>query len=402
MRMTMMIGLVLMAALAAHAADWETISGADLSGWRAEGGEWTAQDGVITGRAPKDENCWLIYEAKEFADCEIAYEWRTPAPTNGGVQFRSHWLPRMPLKDGESAETAPRQIYGYQANIETRQRLASGRIICENGRGPLAEPGMDAAKTLKQRDWNTMRIVARGPKIEVFLNDTPACSIEDEKYLSGFIALQAFAFEAQEDVVTVEYRNIRVRDLGREGNWRALFDGKSLDGWKEWGEESWTVEDGAIIGRSGPKKSEGYLATVEQWKNFRVRGSFKMLGDGNFGLFYHSTITLRDDGYPVIAGVQGEVEPSWPGSTGWLYESYKRGWLIKPDHNTVAATAMRPNEWSEIEIRSKDSHVTTWVNGIQVLDFADDKPNLFEGSFALQLHTGGADGIMWKGLCVLD
>ena len=62
-----------------------------------------------------------------------------------------------------------------------------------------------------------------------------------------------------------------------------------------------------IDGHSGPKKSEGYLGTVETFKDFRVRGTFKMLGSGNYGLFYHSSITLKDDGYPVISGLQGEV-----------------------------------------------------------------------------------------------
>jgi hypothetical protein len=40
------------------------------------------------------------------------------------------------------------------------------------------------------------------------------------------------------------------------------------------------------------------------------------------------------------------------------------------------------------------------VNGVRALKFDDPKPNLTEGSFALQLHTGGVDGIAWKDLYV--
>ncbi|NLV41983.1 MAG: DUF1080 domain-containing protein [Candidatus Hydrogenedentes bacterium] len=387
---------------AALAADWEDITpGGDLAGWTALGGQWSVADGVVRGTAAKDENTWLLFGGREFRDFEVELEFRTPVPTNGGLQFRSHWLPR-PLKEGESAADAPKQMYGYQANVETRQRNGSGRLVDENGRGPLAEPSPESVKTLKQYEWNKMRVSARGGVIEVFLHDVSALRLEDEAYVGGFLALQSFAYEAKEDTAAVEYRNIRVKDYGREGKWRALFDGKSLAGWKEWGSEKWAVRDGEILGGSGPKKSEGYLATEETFKDFRVRGVFKTLGDGNFGLFYHSTITLKDDGYPVIAGLQGEVAPEYPSPSGWVYESYKRGWLVEPDLKSPQAMVLRPEQWNEIEIRTQGNHVTTWVNGMRVLDLTDQGQQLFEGSFALQLHSGGVDGILWKDLYVAE
>ncbi|MCL4694664.1 MAG: DUF1080 domain-containing protein, partial [Candidatus Hydrogenedentes bacterium] len=182
--------------------------------------------------------------------------------------------------------------------------------------------------------------------------------------------------------------------------WRALFNGENFDGWVEWGEEEWTVEDGVIAGRSGPKQSEGYLATEDTWKDFHVRGVFKMLGEGNYGLFYHSSIAYNEEQYPVISGLQGEVAPGYPSPSGWVYESYKRGWLVEPDMTHFAAYALNPDDWSEIEIKSQGNRIMTWVNGVRVLDWIDPAPNLSEGAFALQLHTGGAAGILWKDLYV--
>jgi hypothetical protein len=389
----------------AFAADWVSLTPDNsLDGWRVLAGEWSvSEDGVISGRAAKDQNCWLLYDKEEFSDFELSLEFRTPVPTNGGVQLRSHWLPRMPLAEGEEVNAAPRQMYGYQANIETRKRLGTGTLMEENGRGYLAEPSADAAKTLKQRDWNTMRILAQGPVVEVYLHDVLAARIEDEAFISGFIALQLFPYEAGEDFTEIEYRNVRIKNLRDDSNWRSLFDGTTLTGWKEWGSEKWSVEDGVIWGKSGPKRSEGYLSTDEIFKDFRVRGSFNMTGDGNYGLFYHSSIKLReDDGYPLIAGLQGEVDPGYPGPSGWVYESYKRGWLVKPDPTSMQSVAVRPGKWNTIEIRSEGNHVTTWINGIRVLDLVDEGQCLFEGFFALQLHTGGADGIGWKDLFVLN
>jgi len=104
----------------------------------------------------------------------------------------------------------------------------------------------------------------------------------------------------------------------------------------------------------------------------------------------------------VIAGLQGEVAPEYPSPSGWVYESYKRGWLVEPDLKSPQAMVLRPEQWNEIEIRTQGNHVTTWVNGMRVLDLTDQGQQLFEGSFALQLHSGGVDGILWKDLYVAE
>ena len=131
----------------------------------------------------------------------------------------------------------------------------------------------------------------------VWVNGVISAVLFDEAFLGGFVALQVAPLEDGKPG-EIRYRNIRIRDLGRTGRWRALFDGRTLGGWHNWGSEKWTVVDGAIQGRRGPKESEGYLATEETWRDFRVRGRFMMLGEGNYGLFYHSRIRLRDDERP--------------------------------------------------------------------------------------------------------
>ncbi|MCC6143910.1 MAG: DUF1080 domain-containing protein [Candidatus Hydrogenedentes bacterium] len=367
----------------------------NLSGWKILSGNWTATEGVITGKAFGDQPAWLLREG-DLNDFELDLEFRTPEAANGGVAFRCHGLPVTPHPKEEDAVSAPRQMYGYLANIETRQRAATGRILDMHGAGGLSETAEAAAAKLSQTEWNPMRIVARGSTIEVYLHGELAGSVEDEAFIGGGIALQVAGPEG----TAVEFRNVKLNDLGRLGEWRPIFNGKDLEGWDQWGQEEWLVEDGAIVGRSGPKKSEGYLATKEIFSKVRVRGQVKMLGEGNFGLFYHSTVTYKDDGYPVISGVQGEVQPEWPGATGWIYESYKRGWLVEPDPTTLGAMALRPGQWNAYEIRVDGPRATTWVNGIRVLDYTDPAPNLHEGALALQLHTGGVDGILWKDLMV--
>lgn len=367
----------------------------DWEAWEPLAGKWTKEGEVILGRS-SEETAYLRTKA-EYADFDLALEFFTPNPAEGGVTFRGHWLPKLPAAAGAAPADLPRTAYGYRATIDTG---VAERTACVTNAGSgqsLVGTSPEAHKALRPGEWNLLEIHARGPVIETVLNGVTANRLFDESFLQGYIILKVSPAEKE-----VRFRRCRIANLGRLGQWRSLFNGRNLDGWRNWGEEEFTVEDGVILGRSGPKKSEGYLCTEESWKDFRVRGRFRMYGEGNFGLFYHSTITLREDGFPVISGVQGEVEPSYPGSTGWHYESYRRGWLVQPDRGQVGAWALRPGQWNEIEIRCVGNRVTSWVNGIRTSDFFDPQPQVFEGGFALQLHTQGVDPIAWKELYVTD
>ena len=360
------------------------VEGALRGVWRVEGDE-------LVGRAEAGEEAWWRAPGT-FWDFELEVEFKTTDAAHGGVAYRAHWLPKV------SAQGAgPDRMYGYCAAIDTHG-AGTGRIDDVNGRAELVAPAEDAHDALDRDGWNQLTVRALKGVSEVRINGVTASSLFDEAMIGGLVGLRVISMA--DEAAEIHFRNFRIRDLGRAGAWRELFDGKTLDGWKNWGSEKWEVVDGSIQGRRGPKESEGYLATTERWRDFRVRGEFRMLGEGNYGLFYHSTIRLREDGYPMIAGIQGEVEPSYPGSTGWHYESYRRGWLIRPDTAQVAAYALRPDEWNAIEIRSKGNRITSWVNGFRVVDFWDGSPQLFEGSFALQLHTGEGAGIDWRGLFV--
>jgi hypothetical protein len=362
-------------------------------GWEVLTGEWTFDGGLIVGRADGGD-AWLQMDGF-YNDFTLELEFRTPEACNGGVQIRSHWLPK-------EVDLKPNVFYGYQYNIDTGEKGGTGVIIDQNGDGGLVVASPEAQKAVKATDWNHMRIEARGNVMSLWINGVKANHINDEKFLGGHIALQVMPLE--EGIGEIHYRNIKINDLGRTGDWRSIFNGRSLKGWEVYGTERFDVEDGVIIGRSGPKKSEGYLLTKETWTDFRVRGSFKMLGAGNFGLFYRSTITLREkDGYPIISGIQGEVDPAYPGPSGWHYESYRRGWLHEePQKESMRGYAAPPDTWGEIEIRCIGNRTTSWINGIRIVDFYDPNPQVFEGGFALQLHAGGVEGIMWKDLFVLE
>lgn len=175
---------------------------------------------------------------------------------------------------------------------------------------------------------------------------------------------------------------------------QSIFNGRNLDGWRVHGTELWYVEDGDLVCESGPDEQYGYLATEKIYKDFELTLEFKQEADGNSGVFFRSSL----DG-TRISGWQAEVAP--PGLwTGGIYESYGRGWLIKPDEATDGVVKM--GEWNHMKLRVVGDHVTTWLNGVEMIDLVDAKIGEAEGVIALQIHDGGGIRVRWRNLYVSE
>jgi hypothetical protein len=174
----------------------------------------------------------------------------------------------------------------------------------------------------------------------------------------------------------------------------SLFNGRDLDGWTVHGTELWYVEGGELICESGPDAHYGYLRTDATYTDFELSLEFKQDADGNSGVFFRSTL----DGV-VITGWQAKVAP--PGLfSGGIYESYGRGWLIQP--NPEKDTVLRMGEWNEMRVRIVGGHVTTWLNGTEMIDLVDEKIGAAIGHIALQIHDGGGIKVRWRNLRVLE
>lgn len=169
-----------------------------------------------------------------------------------------------------------------------------------------------------------------------------------------------------------------------------LFNEKDLSGWTIYGTEKWYVEDGLLICESGPDQAYGYLGTEREFKNFELTIEFKQGANGNSGVFFRSSIEGTK-----IAGWQAEVAP--PGSnTGGIYESYGRGWLIKPDPEKDKA--LKFGDWNKMKIRVVDDSVTTWLNGQEMISLTDEKIAGATGIIALQIHSGGGIKVCWRNI----
>ena len=169
---------------------------------------------------------------------------------------------------------------------------------------------------------------------------------------------------------------------------KSIFNGQDLKGWTIHGTEKWYVENGELVCESGPDKQYGYLSTNKKYKNFILELKFKLEANGNSGVFIRSDIEGTK-----ISGWQVEVAPSAL-HTGGIYESYGRGWMIKPAPEKEKV--LKPTDWNDMRIEVLGDKVTTFLNGEQMVELEDEKIGKANGFIALQIHDGGGIKVRWK------
>ena len=169
-----------------------------------------------------------------------------------------------------------------------------------------------------------------------------------------------------------------------------IFNGKNLDGWIVHGSEKWYVDEGELICESGPNEKYGYLSTVKFYNDFILTLDFKQESNGNSGVFFRSRIEGTK-----ISGWQVEVAPP-KNNTGGIYESYGRGWLIKPDLRKD--NILKMGKWNHMKIKVVGSSVTTWLNGTKMVELDDKQIGQGKGAIALQIHDGGGIKVRWKNI----
>ena len=174
-----------------------------------------------------------------------------------------------------------------------------------------------------------------------------------------------------------------------EEGFTSLFDGKDLTGWVKPASEdcSFSVEDGAIVGRTNGKlKKNEFLCTPKAYGDFVLKAKVK-LRNGNSGIQFRSA--RADDG--AVAGPQADVAD---GYWGLLYEERRRG-ILERYPKEEAEKLIKNGDWNDFRIEAKGKHVRIFINGTKVIDRKDEA---FEakGIIALQVHVGPAMEVSYK------
>ncbi len=189
-----------------------------------------------------------------------------------------------------------------------------------------------------------------------------------------------------------------------KGNWKSLFDGKTLKGWKladgsASGKAKYEIKNGEIVGISQMNTPNTFLLTEQQYGDFIFECDVKIDNDLNSGIQFRS---LQRQGDGRVHGYQMEIDPAERSWSGGIYDEARRGWLCNPNNNPAGKAAFKRGEWNKYRIEAIGNSIRTFVNGVPVSNLVDDLTP--KGYIALQVHSIGKDAshegkaIHWKNI----
>jgi hypothetical protein len=183
-----------------------------------------------------------------------------------------------------------------------------------------------------------------------------------------------------------------VASYAQKSDWKPLFNGKDLTGWKHVGPGGDTVEDGLIKTHGGM----GLLYwTGGKVSNCRIRVVYKMRDfNDNSGFFIRIPIEPREPWMPVHYGYEVQIDNHPETSneddahiTGTLYS------LTKP----LSKPGKPGPEWNTMIITLDGPHTLVELNGQKVTDYTEGQA-VPERKFDFEPQRGRRPDEGWIGL----
>lgn len=189
-----------------------------------------------------------------------------------------------------------------------------------------------------------------------------------------------------------------------EKGFAPLFDGKTLNGWKQLGGKAkYVAEDGAIVGSSVPNTSNSFLCTEKNYSDFILEIEFQVDPGLNSGVQIRSE-SKKDYKNGQVHGYQVEIDPSKRAWTGGIYDEGRRNWLNDLEKNEPARKAFKQKEWNKFRIECRGDSIKTWLNGVPAADLKDSMTK--SGFIGLQVHGVGAKEepmyVRWRNIRLKD
>jgi hypothetical protein len=162
--------------------------------------------------------------------------------------------------------------------------------------------------------------------------------------------------------------------LSAADDWKKMFDGKTLAGWKaNENDASWSVKDGAIVG-DGERSHLFYM--LEECENCEFKAQVKLNHDGNSGMYFRAKF---EKGWP--AGYEAQVNNT---SSDWR----RTGSLYR--FSDVKEQLVPDDTWWTQHIIADGNHIIIKVNDKVVVDYVEQKNTFQKGYLALQQHNPGS------------
>jgi len=346
---------------AAQIADgWIALfDGHSLYGWKPAGdANFRVEDGAIV--ADEGKAC-LLRTTCQFSDYELHVEFSAQPKTNSGVFLRTSPKPKNAGKDCYEVNIAPDNNPFPTAGIVSRLKAKPAGLGGGN-------------------KWQKFDLTAVGDQITVKLNGQVVTEYTDENPLGrGYIGLQ---FRKGR----IAFRNVWLRPL----NLKPLFNGKDLDGWKEYPDmasrfsvkptesaESGEGEGGVLHVADG----RGQLETDDSFGDFVLQLDCKTHAKKlNSGIFFRCIPGDQMMGYECqIQNGFKDGDRAKPEDCG------TGGFFRRQDARLVVAD---DEEWFHQTLVANGPHMAAWVNGYQVSDWSDTRKPHENPRKGLRLDAG--------------
>jgi hypothetical protein len=194
----------------------------------------------------------------------------------------------------------------------------------------------------------------------------------------------------------------------KNGGWKLLFDGKTLDGWRMYQNKAtdcWGAKNGELYCKgSETDKSDlrADLITREQYENFELLVDWKIAPQGNSGIMYNVTEAFNT---AYMSGPEYQLidDIGFP-------EKLEDWQKTASDYAMYPATSRPTNKvgtYNTTKIVVKGAHREYWLNGVKVVEFEAWTPDWYnrkatgkwkdtpgyamakKGYICLQDHGGG-------------
>lgn len=181
--------------------------------------KYSVEDGAIVGRTVAGSRNSFLCTQAAFGDFELELDVMVDSVTNSGVQIRSQV---RPFKIGSGYDSSAGRVNGPQVELQRNHRKGTpttGLLYGEAlGTGWLSSDDkiQNGHHFLHNDGWNKIRIVAKGPRIQTWVNGHAVEDLVNEQvyktHPKGFIGLQMHGM-ASGALFTMRWKNIRIKTL---------------------------------------------------------------------------------------------------------------------------------------------------------------------------------------------
>lgn len=319
--------------------------GQTLMGWTpSDGANWHVVDNTIV--ATEGTNS-LLCTSVPFSDYEVSLEFRAEENTNSGVFLRTPLVPTDPARDCFELNIAPKENPFPTGSLVFRQKRNES----------VSDPAPN--------EWHSLKALVRGTHVITWLDGVQTCDYQDTTNLkSGLLGLQ---FREGK----IEFREIKIRPLTEE-----MLVGK-MDRFKPAVNVRADYDPAGALTISGGR---GHVESTFTFGDGVVQFSAETLvGNVNSGVFFRCIPGEDMNGYECQ-----------------LHHGYSGSRLKPVDSGSGAIFRRQParavlsdeGQMAHVTIVASGPKISTWVQGVQVVEFVDTRKPDANPRRGLRLEPG--------------